>query len=391
VIRNIRLLYIHNFLNDFRFQTPFLVVYFAQITGSYLLAMTILAVETLTSAVMDIPTGIFSDRAGRKFTMIIGSVATTLSVGCYAIAGDFKWLVVGSALSGLGQCLFNGNNNALLYESLKSTGQEDQFHHYQGRTKSMFQLALGLSAFCSSFFTSHGLRFLFILGIVPQALSVIVSFFFKEPRTHIPAHQNSVEHLKAACLLAYRNPKLRLLIIGQAISYGAGETCFFLKAAFVNMLWPTWAVGIYRGFNHFLGFVSYWFAGHVLDRMMGLRMLIIAEGCWFVAQAIAVLIKNIFSPVILLVVPLLIGPFSVARDHLLQKEFTDEQRAAMGSVASFTGSLVYAVMAIATGLVSDHFGLAAGVGFAVIAEAWSLPIYLRIFRKYFGDAAKASI
>jgi MFS family permease len=361
---------------------PFLVIYFAQITGTYVLAMTVLAVETITSALMDIPTGVFSDRIGRKHTMIIGSIATTLSISCYALANNFTWLVVGAALSGLGQCLFSGNNNALLYESLKSYGKEDQFHHYQGRTKSMFQLALGLSAFCSSLFTAHGLRFLFILGIVPQILSIFVSLFFKEPRLHVATHQDGLAHLKAACLLAYRNPPLRLLILGQALSYGAGESSFFLKAAFVNIFWPTWAVGIYRGFNHFFGFISFWFAGYVLDRAKGLRLLIIAEAYWFVSQSIAVLIRNIFSPIIFLTVPFFLGSFMVARDHLLQKEFTDEQRAAMGSVASFAGSIVYGVAAICTGFLSDSFGLAAGVGFGIFAAACSLPIYLRLFRKH---------
>jgi hypothetical protein len=43
----------------------------------------------------------------------------------------------------------------------------------------MFQLALGLSAFCASFLTGYGLRFLFILGIIPQALSIIVGPVFR--------------------------------------------------------------------------------------------------------------------------------------------------------------------------------------------------------------------
>ena len=59
----------------------------------------------------------------------------------------------------------------------------------------MFQLALGLSAFCASFLTGHGLRFLFILGIIPQALSIIVGLFFEEPRTHMVAPQKSLRHL----------------------------------------------------------------------------------------------------------------------------------------------------------------------------------------------------
>ena len=44
MIRNIRILYIHNFLVDFRIQDAFRPIYFAQITGSYTLAMAVFSV-----------------------------------------------------------------------------------------------------------------------------------------------------------------------------------------------------------------------------------------------------------------------------------------------------------------------------------------------------------
>jgi hypothetical protein len=55
MIRNIRLLYIHNFLVDLRFQDTFRPIYFAQITGSYTLAMAVFSVTWITSALADIP------------------------------------------------------------------------------------------------------------------------------------------------------------------------------------------------------------------------------------------------------------------------------------------------------------------------------------------------
>ncbi|MBI3419064.1 MAG: MFS transporter, partial [Proteobacteria bacterium] len=177
--RNIRLLYLHNFLSDFRFLTAFLVIYIAGITGSYTSAMAVIAVETLTAAAMDIPMGILSDRLGRKLTIALGSCCATLAMACYGFATTSLLLFIGSVLFGLSECLFSGNNNALLYESLKQSGREKQFHHYQGRISSMFQLGLGLSALAASFLTVFGLRFIVLAGIVPQALAVIVSLFFK--------------------------------------------------------------------------------------------------------------------------------------------------------------------------------------------------------------------
>jgi MFS family permease len=131
MIRNIRILYIHNFLVDFRIQDAFRPIYFAQITGSYTLAMAVFSVQLITSALADIPTGVLSDKMGRKFTIVLASVCSTIGITTSAFSAHSAGLFLGSIFFGLSECLFNGNNNALLYESLKSSGQEGRFHHYR--------------------------------------------------------------------------------------------------------------------------------------------------------------------------------------------------------------------------------------------------------------------
>jgi hypothetical protein len=291
-------------------------------------------------------------------------------------------LFLGSIFCGLSECLFNGNNNALLYESLKSGGQEGRFHHYQGRTSSMLQLALGLSAFCASVLTGHGLRFLFILGIIPQALSIIVGLFFQEPRARMAAPQKSLRHLKDACIRIYGNNHLLLLVIAQAIGR-ADEAKSQFQTIFINTLSPIWAVAVYRGMNNGLGFLGFWFSGRIVDRFKETYVLAVQQAYWLVSQTIGLILSNVMSPLLFMSGSILFGPGIVARDHLLQKEFTDEQRATMGSVASFAGSIVYAIAAVCVGIIADRFGIAAGVGFGVAFSATSLPLYVWLFRQDF--------
>jgi hypothetical protein len=77
------------------------------------------------------------------------------------------------------------------------------------------------------------------------------------------------------------------------------------------------------------------------------------------------------------------GPGIVARDHLLQKEFTDDQRATMGSVASFAASLMFSAVGLCIGFIADHYSLMGAVGFGVAVCVLSLPIYAWLFRKDF--------
>ena len=383
MIKNIRLLFLHNFLTDFRFQEAFIVIYFAQVAGSYTVAMSVLAAATVTKAATDIPTGIFSDKIGRKYTLAAGSACAMLALICYAFAAGAAGLFAGAVFSGFGQSLFSGNNNALLYETLKMRGREAEYHHYQGRASSMFQLALGLSALAASFLAQGGLRYLFILGIVPQFLAVIVSLFFDEPKIHTHFEQKTFAHLKAACLQIWRNPRLRLLTLGQSISWGFGEAQFSFMTVFINTLWPTWAVGLYRTLTHALGFTGFWFAGPLLDRIKGAYVLVMASAYGLVSGLAATFMANAVSPVLFLSGSIFFGPYMVACDQILQKEFSDQQRATMGSVVSFSGSLVFALAAFCLGFMSDHFGLIPAVAFGILASALALPVYIWLFRRHF--------
>lgn len=93
---NIRLLGWHNFLTDFRLYGPFIVIYFAEVSGSWTLAMMALSIMMVTSAALEIPTGILSDRIGRKKTLAAGSLFSALAVATYAIAPSFALLALGA-------------------------------------------------------------------------------------------------------------------------------------------------------------------------------------------------------------------------------------------------------------------------------------------------------
>lgn len=383
MLRNIRLLYIHNFLTDFWPQWPYLVIYFPSITGSYVSAMSVLAVETLSAALMDIPTGIFSDRLGRRVTIATGSFCAALGIAFYAMAHGLGLLYVGAFFFGLGQCLFSGNNSALLYETLKAAGKEDEFHHYRGSTGSMYQLALCLSALSAIFLSHYGLRAIFTVAVIPQVLGIFVSLMFSEPRVHIAQNQKSLTVFKQAAIKIYHNPRLMLLVLGRALNYGTGEAGFKFKGAFIAQLWPVWAVGLYRAMNHTLGFLGFWFSGRLLDRFKAAYMFVVRDVYWFFGNISAVLLNNFWAPFPMVIGSFFFGPGEVASDHLMQIEFTDEQRATMGSLASSVTSVIFAIAAIAIGAISDHFGITVAVAFGAFMQLTSLPVYVWLFRRDF--------
>ena len=69
--QNIRILTWFTFFTDFKLYAPLAIIYFAQVSGSFALGMAIFSIARISSALFEIPTGVFSDRIGRKKTIIL--------------------------------------------------------------------------------------------------------------------------------------------------------------------------------------------------------------------------------------------------------------------------------------------------------------------------------
>ena len=59
---NITTLKWFGFFSEFKLYGPFVVLYFAQVTGSLTAAMAVFATTTIVAVVCEIPTGVISDR-----------------------------------------------------------------------------------------------------------------------------------------------------------------------------------------------------------------------------------------------------------------------------------------------------------------------------------------
>src|SRR5688572_6830492 len=134
VARNIRLLAWFHFWGDFRPYAPIAILYFAQISGSYALGMSIFAATRLAQSMLEVPTGIYSDKIGRKKTLVLGAVTGVFSLIFYAIGGTYLALLTGAIFEGLARAFYSGNNEALLHDTLAEMGQRERYAEYLGKT-----------------------------------------------------------------------------------------------------------------------------------------------------------------------------------------------------------------------------------------------------------------
>jgi len=386
VSKNIKLLKWFNFLYDFRPYSAVAVLYLAQVTHSYALGLAVFSIASVTNSIFNIPTGYFSDRLGRKPTVILGSIASALGLTLYAISHSFVLLAIGGVVNGLAAALMSGNNDALLYDTLKQLDRTDDFPEVHGKAGSMLELGLGTSALLASLLVLHSYRFVMVASIFPQVACVFIALWFVEPVVHAEEISEGLyKHLKESVKVFAQNAKLRNLSIAYVLDYGISETVYDLKPAFTATLWPAWALGIARALDNLFGFLGFHFASKVIKKFTALKTL-------FSQQIISVLDMLAFAGFPIVVSPFMLslnsffyGVGVTANQTLLHHEFTDKQRATMSSLNSFAGNLFYAGVMLVAGFAADKFGVAkALVGLAILSVP-AIVMYRNLFRKHGGE------
>lgn len=377
--RNIKLLTLFNFFTDFVFFAPVAIIYFAKVSGSLALGMSIFSIAYVSSAIFEIPTGILSDYVGRKKTMIFGSFFGALCIVFYALGGSYWMMVLGAISQGLSRSFFSGNNDAFLHDTLKEMGKENEYHVYLGKTSSMFQVALALASVIGGFLANVSLPLVMWISVIPQICCLIISFFFKEPNIEKEESGNIYSHLNESFYQFKNNYLLRLLTITSSLRSGVSESSYFLSTAFINSLWPVWGLGVYGTIQHVLAASGNYFSGKLINKISPLKVLVFEKVINRILVFIALVFPTFVSPLLMAGTSLSWGAGIVAENTLLQKEFTQKQRATMGSLNSLIGSIAFGIFSVFFGFLGDKIGVRNSLLIAAIILIFPLFIYRKIF------------
>lgn len=378
--RNLKLLAAFHFFTDLDFLAPVGAIYFAHVTGSFALGMSVISWMMIFSALFEVPTGIFSDRIGRKNTIICGTVSSLLSAVSLAL-GTSYWHLFSSALfAGLSRAFQSGNTEAFIYETLQESKQEKSYHHFLGKLSSVFQFALILSALSGSIIAARSFRVLLWINVLPRIVMLIISMFFTEPAIQSRKSTNIFIHLSTAVRLFRTNTKLRYLAFTTTTQFAVGESAYVFRSVFVRMIWPLWAVGFSNVVSHLGAAISYFFSGKIIDRYGEKRVLVFEVYFNRLVNLTALIFPTPVSPALMGLSSLTYGAGDVARKHVSQQEFGPGERATMASLIALSQNIAFAVVSFALGLFADAAGPVRALIVAHIVLLVPVWFYKRIFQ-----------
>ena len=170
---------------------------------------------------LEVPSGAFADRFGRRATFLVGLIIEGAGVATFAFAANFAILLVSYVLWSAGFSFRSGNDQAYIYDALAVDDRTGEFSARAGMFEAMTTAAVTLAGIVGAWLASvTTLQVPLLFGVAPYLAGGACIALMQEPPRVIGAHRD-LRYLVTLCtaLRALRDaPVVRyaLLKIGRA-------------------------------------------------------------------------------------------------------------------------------------------------------------------------------
>ncbi len=180
---NVRRVYAWKLLTSLHFFAGVLIPFFTQWGGITL--QQVLWIQTwfmLWIVALEIPTGAFADRFGRRASLLCATFSLIAAVSYYVTHHGFAHFLVAEFLSACASAFASGADEALAYDSMKAGGAEGASKRALARLGTAEIFAIAIAAPIGSLVASRwGLRAPLALGLIPFTIAIPVALSLREP------------------------------------------------------------------------------------------------------------------------------------------------------------------------------------------------------------------
>lgn len=168
------------FFRDSYFWGPAFFLYFTA-RLSFKEALLLEAIYYTGVALLEVPSGYFSDKFGRRPTLLLSSACMTAAYILFFTGGGFLTFAAAQFTLAAGFAFASGTDTALHYESLKALGRENEFTLREARALRFSFLAGGLAALIGGGLAVYRLELIYAASAVTAFISFLLAFNMEEP------------------------------------------------------------------------------------------------------------------------------------------------------------------------------------------------------------------
>lgn len=306
---------------------------------------------------LEIPTGIITDKWGRKRSLVLGSLLFTLGFLVFGFSASPILLLSAYLIWGLGDSFISGTDTAFLFESLKKQQITEKYAQYEGFLNAGALMVIATTtALGPILLLWTSLSVPFILTALFGLILVCVSLFFSEPRNEEPSAQNAHSTGLKSIISVLANSRVSGIICLKAIpEMSLAILLLTLPQTLSNYGLPTFQFGWWMALIFgLMGFSSIW-AGRAIH-FLSLPKWFGLAAC---ASAVAFILSTSTSLWLfpLCVLPALFLPLLEPHvNQYLAERTLESNRATVLSVANAAMSVVIATSIFGGAWAMDQFG-----------------------------------
>jgi MFS family permease len=358
--RNLRLFYLYRFLGEAYFFIPALWLFL----GSRGLSATeILLLNSVFCAVvvlLEVPTGAFADRAGRRPSMMLGSLA--MAAGCLIAwaSHSFAGFALAEALLALGFTLSSGADSAYLYDGLKHAERLEEYQRREGTASAFKHAGFAVACVLGGALATVDLALPYLVSAGACLLACGVAWRLGEPAhprlTPRPAVADLGQGMRHALSLSLRRPGLRLAILYSVLLFVLARSGLYLYQPKLGAVgFGVAGIGLAFGVMHlFAAWASH--RADALRRWLGEAALVwVLPAALVLGYVVLGVASASWCAVVLLLQSAAGGASSPLVKDLLQREIPDSGvRATVLSVESLVRRLAFGSFTPLLGLLIDR-------------------------------------
>ena len=330
----------------------------------------------VVSLLCEVPSGMAADLLGRKKALVFGGALAVTYNLLMAFAPNLFAICFAMALNALYNTMFSGTFTALIYDSLKLEGREDEYIQISANGSQISMLANAVGSLASLLKRFLGFAGFYLLSAAFEGVSTLACLFMKEPIvTEAQANRQKqtlrdlpgqfAQLVKDSLQILRTSPlAVKLIASSAVISVPSYLTKMFLQQRLVELGWPTEMLFL----PLLLGGVSCVLGTEIGRRVRFRSMRRFYAVCSLLCGAGTLLVGvapawgGIFG---MMLVQSVLELYLLHESQKLNDAIPSDQRATIISVDSMAYSLLMIPASPLVGAVGDLFGQA-GAGLALL-------------------------
>lgn len=304
---------------------------------------------------LEVPSGYYSDRFGRRPTLITAAILTVLACATFLLADSFVMLALAQMLLAGGIAFQSGSDSALLYDSLRALERESDYSKYESIAQKWSMTALACSCLVGGMAGLVDLRWAYVIALVAAIVAAVQCLLFVEPSVESGTPVRGFIDQLGRTFNYFSHPLLAWLLGFFIIGYSLEHIPFEFYQPYLKLLgessitaWLTadstpMVSGVVISVSMFGGAIGAAFSQRLLDKF-GLRALLLSS------IAIQILIIAGLSIALhpILVVLVMFRNFAMSMAHgpllgAIAPHVQSAQRATFLSILSLSGRAAFSV------------------------------------------------